>query len=114
DDPTRPLVQGEVSIFYGSPTGVTQVGSQTWTQGALGLSSAVGDWFGSSLASGDFDEDGHADLAIGARFDVVNGRRGGAVDVLYGGPAGLSAIGTQRWHQDRAGVPGTVETGDDF
>ena len=114
DDPTRPLVQGEVSIFYGGPAGLTAVGSQTWTQGALGLSTAVGDWFGASLAGGDFDGEGHDDLAIGARFDLVSGRRGGAVDVLYGGPSGLSATGKQRWHQDRAGVPGTVETGDDF
>ena len=74
----------------------------------------AGDWFGSSLETGDFDDDGYDDLAIGARFDRVNVVRFGAVDVLYGTASGLSAADAQLWHHDAAGVPSAAEAGDDF
>ncbi len=42
-----------------------------------------GEWFGSSLASGDFDGDGLTDLAIGAPAPLA-GAGSGAVYILYG------------------------------
>lgn len=115
DDPSR-LVDGEVTILNGTVDGITVVGSQLWTQDRVGIPGTAepGDWFGSALASGDFDDDGHDDLAIGARFDRVAGQRVGAVNVLYGSATGVAAAGSVLLHQDVAGVPGTAEPGDDF
>jgi hypothetical protein len=48
-----------------------------------------------ALASGDFDGDGFADLAVGYGSATVDGREGaGAVRVLYGSSQGLSANGS--------------------
>lgn len=115
DDPNR-LVDGEVIVVLGSASGLSTSASQLWTQdstGVLGVGES-GDWFGSALASGDFDGDAVDDLAIGARFDRVGTRRAGAVNVLYGSLTGLTANGNAILHQDVTGVPGTAEVGDDF
>ena len=47
------------------------------------------DHFGWSLASGDFDNDGYADLAIGAPNSDCCGTNAGLVCVLYGSSVGL-------------------------
>ena len=39
---------------------------------------------------------------------------GGMVHVLYGSSNGLTTSNAQMWHQDVAGVPGIVESGDQF
>ena len=74
-----------------------------------------GDRFGEALTAGDFDDDGYWDLAIGAPLEnigsIVNT---GTVTILYGSAAGVSADGTQGWHQDVTGVPGDNEDGDRF
>ncbi|MFI5291382.1 MAG: hypothetical protein ACHQ02_00795 [Candidatus Limnocylindrales bacterium] len=116
DDPLRPLVDGEVSVFYGGSTGLVGAGSQVWTEDSTGIpgEGEGGDWFGVSVAIGDFDGDGPADLAVGARYDRVGGLIAGAATVIYGTPTGLAADGAQLWHQDVAGVPGGAESGDTF
>ncbi|MBP2704079.1 FG-GAP repeat protein [Microbispora sp. RL4-1S] len=63
------------------------------------------DAFGAALASGDFNADGRDDLAVGVPGEDLSARqRGmdygdGVVDVLYGTPRGLSAIGGEVWSQ---------------
>ena len=53
------------------------------------------------LAAGDFNGDAFADLAIGVAFeDLGSAVDAGAVQVLYGSAGGLSACGSQLWHQD--------------
>ena len=53
------------------------------------------DDFGKSLAAADFDGDGYADLAIGVPGKAVGGTAlAGIVEVLRGGPDGLSAAGS--------------------
>jgi hypothetical protein len=91
-------------------------GSQVWTQDSPDVPGTAepGERFGASLAAGDFDEDGRADLAIGVRFDRINGKVAGSVNVLYGDAAGLTGTGAQLWHQDLAAVPGGAEADDDF
>jgi len=115
---------GAVNVLYGSQTGLTAVGDQYWTQDTAGVKGqcdgsssgdyGYGDEFGAALASGDFNRDGYADLAIGARYDRIGASRvrAGAVNVLYGSQGGLTAAGDQLWSQ--ANLPGIPEKGDAF
>jgi hypothetical protein len=79
---------GRVRVLYGSPQGLTSQGQQTWGPGGVtidGCSPLVsGTTFGDSLAAGDFDKDGHSDLAIG---DPGSHR----VAILFGSSSGLTA-----------------------
>ncbi len=97
---------GAVNVLYGSAGGLTTVGDQLWTQtGALPGTAEAGDAFGSSLAVGDFDKDGYADLAIGVPGeDVGDVRDAGVVHVVRGSATGLTSTGTTAWGQDTAGI----------
>ena len=98
---------GQVNVIYGSATGLTAAGDQVWWQGSPGIKGVpegrdgppgarlLGDAFGGQLASGDFDGDGYADLAVTSTYDREAGDALGAVNVIYGGPAGLHATGDQ-------------------
>lgn len=71
--------------------------------------------FGDSLAAGDFDGDGYADLAVGApNASIGSVAFCGSVSTFYGSSAGLSAAGAQHWSQSSTGVGGAPEWGDDF
>jgi FG-GAP repeat len=108
---------GAVNVLYGSAAQLTGIGSQILTQDSPGVDSApeAGDNFGSALATGDFNQDGFADLAIGVPdedFGAIQG--GGAVNVLYGTPTGLSGTGSQLFTQDSPGVGSAAEDFDFF
>ena len=107
---------GAVQVLYGSASGVT-AHDQLWHQGRKGVKGALekGDRFGAVLASGDFDADGYADLAIAIPEENIGTKRDtGAVQVLYGSPTGLTAAGDQVWHQGSKGVPGSNGKEDRF
>ena len=106
---------GAVQVLYGSSTGLTTA-DQLWTQDDTGTdSSEDADWFGSALATGDFNGDGYTDLAVAAQSEDVEAiGNAGAVNVLYGSSGGLTATGDQFWHQDSSGVIDTAESDDDF
>ncbi len=126
---------GGVYVFYGSntPAGLGG-GVQFWNQNRIfvdrnpndRLISEAGDRFGSALAAGDFDGDGHGDLAIGAPFEVVTSFRfgssptnidgAGEVDVIYGSPDGLLTTGRapQSQHQDQVNIEEDAEQLDRF
>jgi hypothetical protein len=73
----------------------------------------AGDAFGASLAAGDINHDGKADLAVGAPTEDVNAvADGGAAFVLFGSGTGLTGTGAQAITQNTAGVPGGAEPGD--
>jgi hypothetical protein len=100
---------GAVNVLYGSAGGLTATGAQLLTQ--VGGTPEPGDGFGWALTAGDFDDDGFADLAAAAPFEVVGFAGGaGAVSVLYGSAGGLTTTGGRLFSQ----VGGAVEAGDWF
>ncbi len=107
---------GEVDILPGSADGPTGTGSMAFTQNTAGVVSSAedGDFFGDAVAAADFNNDGFADLAIGASFERGSGAAGGAVNVLSGSATGLTGTGSALFTQDTAGVGGTSEDLDGF
>jgi FG-GAP repeat len=103
-------------VLYGVPAaGLTATDSQLWTQDSPGIpdQAEITDNLGFSVALGDNDGDGDADLAAGAIGEAVgNAGAAGAVAVLAGSPAGLTAAGSRLPTQNSPGVAGTAETGD--
>jgi hypothetical protein len=108
---------GTVNVLYGSANGLSSVGDQIWNQSTgniEGVAEAF-DNFGSSLASGDFNNDGFADLAIGVPLESVGSAAyAGAVNILYGSAHGLSSVGNQIWHQSSSNIAGVSEEDDRF
>lgn len=107
---------GAVQVLYGSSRGLT-ARDQVWHQGKPGVpgSNERDDLFGYSLATGDFDADGYADLAIGSPGEAVgNIADAGRVVVLRGAAGGLTSSGAQSWRQGRAGVASRPSTWEGF
>jgi hypothetical protein len=108
---------GAASVLYGSANGLSGTASQFFSQDTTGVLGAAEpeDGFGSALGAGDFDNDGFADLAIGVASEGFGGTsQAGAVNVLYGSAAKLTASGNQQFIQGNGGVLGTPEIGDEF
>jgi hypothetical protein len=117
---------GAVNVIYGSPTGLTAAGSQYWskeTPGIKGAPPCMEDGFGAALAAANFGGGAQDDLAVGIPGEGL-GPPGeecdralysaGVVIVIYGSPTGLTASGSQRWHQNRSGIKGTAGSNDHF
>lgn len=88
---------GTVVVFYGSANGISAGRRQTVSQSSTGIpgSAETSDRFGESLATGDLDLDGYADLLIGApREDVDADRDAGSLTVVWGGASGLGSGAT--------------------
>ena len=108
---------GIVHILYGSANGLAAQGNQVFHQDRPGVQETAegGDTFGWALATGDFNGDGFADLAIGAPGEAFGAAGGvGVVHILYGSANGLTTQGSQIFHQDRPGVQETAESPDVF
>ena len=108
---------GAVNVIYGSPAGLDALGNQLWSQDSAGIEDAPesGDRFGHAVTAGDFNGDGYDDMAVGVqREDVGSVSDAGAVNVIYGSAAGLTATGNQFWTQDSPEVEDVAEAGDYF
>jgi hypothetical protein len=109
------LDAGAINVLYGSANRLTATGNQQWLQGSGGIIGVAedGDTFGFALASGDFNNNGFDDLAIGAiGEDIGTIVDAGSVNVLYGSAARLTATGNQQFFQGSGGLVGTAEEGD--
>lgn len=110
------LNAGRVLVALGSPTGIVAAGHRFFDRESQLLAGqpTMDDFFGWSLAGGDFDGDGYGDLAIGIRGAHCNpdgsGPRGGGVAVLRGTPNGPTEVLSQFLAPGHAGTPGTCST----
>jgi hypothetical protein len=109
---------GAVHVVYGSGSGLSPGRHQTWDQASLGpvvgAAAEPGDFFGTTLAAGNFNGDDADDLAVGVPGeDTVSLEDVGEVDILYGdkdGGEGLTAAGAQTRRQSSD----SPEAGDRF
>jgi hypothetical protein len=109
---------GMVTLMWGSAAGVAATGATAVTgaqvYAAVDSGNAVPWNIGLSTAVGDVNGDGLGEViaaAPGAQEVEINA---GAVVVLAGRAAGLSAAGARLINQDTAGVPGVTEEQDLF
>jgi len=70
------------------------------------------DAFGYSLALGDIDRDGWADLVVGA--PEYNDDARGRITVIHGARSGWRTTGNYTFAQNTKGIPGKAERGDWF
>jgi hypothetical protein len=100
------LFSGAVVVLYGSAGGLAAAGSQMWDQTTTGKdANELLDAFGSALATGDFNNDGFADLAVGSPGESIGTKsKCGAIHVIFGSASGLTDSGAQFWHQNKAGI----------
>ncbi len=101
---------GAVYVFYGAePAAANRL--LFFDQATAGIPGITHDAesLGASLASGDFNGDGYDDLAAGIPGDVIATKRAaGSVLVLYGSANGLTAAGSELWHQDVGQIASTT------
>ncbi|MDI6413583.1 FG-GAP and VCBS repeat-containing protein [Streptomyces albus] len=115
-----PYDHGTVKVLYGTANGPSADRTTTLTQNSPGVPGAneEGDEFGASLAAGDVNGDGYADIAVGVPGEDIgsgaSGKNTGAVIQLFGAKGGLSGTGAKNYDQGTAGVPGAVEAEDGF
>ncbi|MEU6663661.1 FG-GAP-like repeat-containing protein [Streptomyces sp. NPDC046821] len=115
---------GQVTAVYGSKItsttagGLTATGAKTIHQATAGVPGAAesGDALGASVAVGDYNADGYADVLAGAPGEDITrttARKDAGTSLLFkGSSAGLTGTGSIAVSQDEPGVPGASESGD--
>ena len=105
---------GHVNVLYGTPVGLFPARQQLWNFFTLDVHPFErANLLGRALATGDFDNDGYDDLAIGApvvEFTPLG--FAGAAYVVYGSEEGLTNERLQIWNPLREDL-NIAPTGDD-
>ncbi|GIG67127.1 hypothetical protein Pen01_34220 [Phytomonospora endophytica] len=106
-DGKRKADAGTVTVLYSNGTKIATTGAVQYTQATAGLPGNPGsdDFYGGTLAAGDANRDGYAELVINSAGDAF-------VTVIPGSGSGLAASKAKSWTQDTPGIPGGNETGD--
>lgn len=89
---------GSVQVLYGTRNGFSPVDAQLFSQDSADVDDTVegNDAFGTALASGDFDCDGYADLAVGVPGEEIDHIiNAGSVHTFVGSAEGLSSSRSQ-------------------
>jgi len=84
---------GYLALTFGSKNGIGVGRHQLLTQAYTGVPGTpeAGDRFGSAVALGDVDGDGHADLVVGSSGEAIGDVKGaGSVTVVFGSSTGMS------------------------
>ncbi len=110
---------GIVNIMYNDGTGLTDVNNRYFHQSSTGMEDSCeeGDEYSKALISGDFNGDSFMDLASGVHYEQVGDAvDAGAVSVIYGTAAGLSAetIPDQFFTMDSFGLPDGASNSDEL
>ena len=117
DDVGGVQAAGSVLVMASQPgTGIPGPFYERWTQQTANVlgSPSLGDRFGSSFATGDFNDDGVVDLAIGTPEDNAFQGDIGSVNVLFGsGGVGLTTANNELLAYNTIGL-GTPSTSHDF
>ncbi|MBN6054769.1 VCBS repeat-containing protein, partial [Nonomuraea sp. RK-328] len=111
-DEGAPTASGYVVVSYGGANGLDPRSRTILQPGRGGLPgvSTKGDDFGASSASGDFDGDGYADLAIGGSSELSDAPA--AVTIVFGGREGLSARSAVRLRHEEPTFGQSLTAGD--
>lgn len=108
---------GAVYVVRGSAGGLDPTTTITLDQDLAGIGgiAQANDFFGTSLAVGDFNGDSFDDLVIGAVGDVDSGATfGGVVHIIPGSNVGLLTIGSFFLHENVGAAPDASELNDNF
>ncbi len=113
---------GLVMVYFGTAIGLPATANQNFFQ--LNVSdptcggSETGDEFGSSMAAGDFNDDGYDDLVVGAYHESIESpavSEAGMITVFMGSSAGLNISGgTCLYQLEGFLLPGTAGANDNL
>ena len=108
---------GGVQIFYGDGNALETDTDHMIHQDTAGVpgGNEENDYFGYTLAAGNFNHDAYDDLAVGVPFEdsgtIIDS---GDVTILFGSAAGLTGTGSLMLRQGYDGLPDTEEQDDRF
>ncbi len=117
---------GQVTFVKGSAAtattagGLTTTGAKSVNQDTSGVPGAAesGDAMGASIAVGDYNLDGYADVLAGAPNEDItrtsNRSNAGNSILLKGTSSGITGTGALSVTQDTSGIPGSTESNDNL
>src|SRR5262249_27860867 len=118
DDVGKATDAGTVNVFYGSVgTGIVVAGNQLLSQDTPDVpgTAEIADLFGWDVAAGDVGGTPQADLGVGVPLEDFAGKIDlGVVNVLYGSPMGITAVGSQEWDEGNTETGAVEADGDTF